>query len=647
MSSTPQLKAQPLPQDGSPPFASYAQLVRMLLPLVGRVCFYDASGAALWISDGLEEPELRMNIELLLARFKSDDEEDRGDCKEGGAEQPTYVFAIRDPSSVLIGALAIIFRDLPANTTYRRIETVERLLAPVLDILAHAWHVQTKPVVPTLTSAHLAHDLPQLADPIDLDVDAPLPAVLRRTLALATHRLQCAFGAYVVTSRAFTLSHRASPDESDLTMNAAIDAVCAPMLKLMQLRNEALLVNNTAPNRPRVVPYKFVVLPLRPTSNRLAAMLMLFRSKQDRDFTTADVAEITQILARVPQSALAALDPPDRSRSAASAGAQERPQPPAAPATAAPRIAQRPPPRPAPKVAVAPVVEPRANVPTLTSPAKVVVPPASSPARSATAPAGIPLFVTPDAAPTMEERIRTALRDDAFDLVAQRISPLRDERRPARYEVFVRMQEANRLRPPSSFFEAAEAGALMPELDRWVIRRLLTKLRENAAHVRAGRLEFCINIAAQSLTEDRFSEFVVAEVCRSSIPAGLLVFEVSECDALEHQYAFECLGARLRDVGCRIALDNCRAGLTTFGPLHKWPVSCVKIDGSLIRNVASSSRSESVVRAVTQLASNMGIETVAERVEDAALCGKLADIGMDYAQGFHFGQPAPLAQLFR
>jgi EAL domain-containing protein (putative c-di-GMP-specific phosphodiesterase class I) len=187
----------------------------------------------------------------------------------------------------------------------------------------------------------------------------------------------------------------------------------------------------------------------------------------------------------------------------------------------------------------------------------------------------------------------------------------------------------------------------MPEVDRWVIRRLLTKLRENAARVRAGQLEFCINVAAQSLTEDRFSEFVVAEVCRSSIPAGLLVFEVSECDALEHQYAFECLGARLRDVGCRIALDNCRAGLTTFGPLHKWPVSCVKIDGSLIRNMASSSRSESVVRAVTQLASNMGIETVAERVEDASLCGKLADIGMDYAQGFHFGQPAPLAQLFR
>lgn len=247
----------------------------------------------------------------------------------------------------------------------------------------------------------------------------------------------------------------------------------------------------------------------------------------------------------------------------------------------------------------------------------------------------------------MDERIRTALREGSFDLYAQKISPLRDSQRPARFEVLVRMQDANLLRPPASFFEAAEAGTLMPELDRWVIHELLTTLRRNAALVRSGRWEFCINLAAQSLVADRFSDFIVAEVCKSSIPAGLLVFEVSECDALEHQYALEFLGARLRDVGCRIALDNCRAGLTTFGPLHKWPVSCVKIDGSLIRNVATSARSESVVRAVTQLASSMGIETVAERVESPDLCDKLKDIGIDYAQGFHFGQPQPLAGLFR
>jgi EAL domain-containing protein (putative c-di-GMP-specific phosphodiesterase class I) len=609
MSSVPQLRAQPLPENGDLPFASYAQIVRMLLPLTGKVCFYDADGHALWISDGLEESGLRMHMEAVLARFRSGEAPDPADCSDSNEGQPTYVFAIRSRDQALTGALAVIFRDLPANTTSRRSETVERLLAPVLEILAHAWR-EPAITIPTLQTSEVAQDVSKMLDPSESP--APLPALLRRTLALATHRLQCAFGTVVVTHRPFTLSHRASPDESDLTMNAAIEAVRTPMLKLMQMRDEALLINSTARGSEHVVPFKFMVLPLRSVSNRLAAMLMLFRTKQDRDFTSADVHELTQILTRIPANALTQLDP-------------EAPV-----ETQVARLHEQP--------VVTSTAADRA-------PIKVVVPPPTPPRAAATA--GVPLLITPDAAPPMEERIRTALRADSFELVAQRISPLRDARRPARFEVFVRMQEAQRLRPPSSFFEAAEANALMPELDRWVIRRLLTTLRENAAIVRSGRWEFCINIAAQSLIADRFSDFVVAEVCKSSIPAGLLVFEISECDALEHQYALEFLGARLRDVGCRIALDNCRAGLTTFGPLHKWPVSCVKIDGSLIRNVNTSTRSESVVRAVTQLAASMGIETVAERVESASLCDKLIDIGIDYAQGFHFGQPEPLAGVFR
>jgi EAL domain-containing protein (putative c-di-GMP-specific phosphodiesterase class I) len=622
MSSQPQLQAQLPPTNGLVPFASYAQLVRMLLPLTGKVCFYDSSGVALWISDGLEEPELRMHVELLMARFNRDEGDAGADCAATDHDQPTYVFPIRDQQSTLTGALAIVFRDLPSNASYRRLDTVERLLSPILEVLAHAWRVESQTAAPTLDVPRITDDVPHVIDPID--GPAPLPALLRRTIGLATHRLQCAFGAFVVTNRPFTLSHRASPDESDLTMNAAIDAVRGPMLRLMQLRTEPLLVNGTAPGRERVVPYKFLVLPIRPSSNRLAALVMLFRHKQERDFTNADVSEVMQILARVPSSTLAQLDPvaatPQEIAAPRATAQQSEPQQTLPAATAQQRISE-------------------------SEPIKVVVPPAPPPRAWVNAP--VPLLITPDAAPTMEDRIRDALREGSFDLVAQRISPLRDERRPARFEVFVRMQEANRMRPPSSFFEAAEAVTLMPEVDRWVIRKLLATLRENAAIVRSGGWEFCINIAAQSLIADRFSDFIVAEVCKSSIPAGLLVFEISECDALEHQYALEFLGARLRDVGCRIALDNCRAGLATFGPLHKWPVSCVKIDGSLIRAVGTSTRSESIVRAVTQLAASMGIETVAERVEDANLCDKLADIGMDYAQGFHFGQPQPLADLFR
>ena len=108
----------------------------------------------------------------------------------------------------------------------------------------------------------------------------------------------------------------------------------------------------------------------------------------------------------------------------------------------------------------------------------------------------------------------------------------------------------------------------------------------------------------------------------------------------------EVLSARLRDVGCRIALDNCRSGLGTLDPLNKWPVSRVKIDGSLIRNISSNSRSESQVRAVAQIAADRGIETVAEGVESQAIQDRLLELGIDYAQGFHLGRPEPLQRLF-
>jgi EAL domain-containing protein (putative c-di-GMP-specific phosphodiesterase class I) len=616
MSSKSQLPSQTQPRELGVPYASFAQLVRMLLPLTAKVSFYDPKGEVLWISDGLEEPELRMHVEVVLKRHARGETSAAQDEDTTDSSQPTYVFPICGRSGTLVGAIAIVFRDLPANASYRRIDTVQRLLAPLLDILAHAWQQ------PTPVEAPRAAPQPEQSEPLPfddfsdvLDGAQPAPAVLRKALSLATHRLQCAFGAFVVAAKPFTLTHRASPDESDLTMNAAIEAVREPMLRLMQVRRDPVVING-ASTREQPAPNKLLVMPIRPNSGRLAAMLMLFRHRQDRDFTTADLEQLKALVAQLPETVLAGLLSP-----------APAPQPaPIAPTQPTPRAA-------------APAANPaRPSAP----PLSIVVP---NPPRMASRCA--PLIVTPDAAATMDERIRAALRDDKFDLYAQRISPLRDESRPARFEVFVRMLDSDRVRAPASFFEAAEANRLMPQLDRWVIRQLLSTLRTHAARVRSGRWEFCINLAAQSLVADRFSEFVVAEVCKSAIPAGLLVFEISEAVAFEHQDAVERLSARLRDVGCRIALDNCRPGLATLGSLHKWPVSCVKIDGSVINKMEQHPRSESVVRAVTELAASMGIETVAERVESAAVCNKLADIGMDYAQGFHFGQPRPLATVFQ
>jgi EAL domain-containing protein (putative c-di-GMP-specific phosphodiesterase class I) len=597
------------------PFASYAQLIRMLVPPAERISFYDAMAQSLWINDGVEEPDFRMHVELVLGRARQSASPPPAADAAHPADDTAFVFAIRNTHNAVVGAIGITCRNLPSGARFRSADAVERMLAPVIVILGHAWPATAK-VVPLPTGAMREAGTRQaVVAATQLLPSMPVPAMLRKTLTLATELIDCAFGAVVLPERPFTLSHCVSADESDLSINAAIDNIREHVLRWMKARNEPLVVNGTG-GRTQQLPYKLLVVPVRDPAQRVVALLMLFRSKRARDFASVDTDELAQLAARVPTAALSAMLVPEVPVIASVAKLPPQPQVtapaarpaakaiarPATPATAAPRIS---------------VNEP-----------KLVIPTAATPPQ------------------TMDDRIRTALRLGTFDLYAQKITAMRETTQSPRFEVLLRMRDAGKLHGPPTFFAAAESSRLLPELDCWVIGELLKTLRKRAVTVRASCLEFSINVAGQSLAMPQFGEFIVAEVCRTAIPAGLLVFEISERTALEHEDDMENLSARLRDVGCRVALDNCRSGLGTLDPLNKWPVSRVKIDGSLIRSLGSSVRAESQVRAVAQLAADRGIETVAECVESQRVQDKLLEMGIDFAQGFHLAKPQPLQTLF-
>ncbi len=620
MSSVPQQK-EAESAAGAMPFASYGQVLRMLMPAIHRVGFYDARGRTLWVSDGVEEPEFRMHLDLVLARFALNRQEEGTDAY-GATEQaePIYIFAIRDSKQALLGAVGLLCRELPSTAAYRRFEHVERLLAPFLEIIRHAWRARAESRVDSVRDTKVTTLAPQPAKP---DPNTPLPAVLRRTLALATRSLNCAFGAVIAAERPFTLNHRVSPEESDLAINAAIDNVRAAVLKYMRVRNEPLLSNAAGSGRNHQLPYKVLALPLRAGPSRLAATLIVFRDRSAPDFGSADLASLAQITTQISATMLVELLAENAPSSRPAASQAESSEP----ANQTIAIAE--------SVAVQPRIAP------------ALVP--ANKQRTSAVPAATPKIVTlpPRESLSMDERIRIALREGGFSLYAQRIAPLRDADRAERFEVLLRMNDGEGSYGPPQFLAAAEASELMPDLDHWVVRELMTTLRKRAATLRTTCWEFSVNIAAQTLLTDRFSEYVVEELRRSSIPAGLLVFEIAESDAIEHQYSLSILAKRLHNVGCRIALDNCRAGMRTFDSVRKWPITCLKIDGSLIRNVVSNCRYESQVRAVAKMANDMGIETVAECVETESICDKLLGMEIDYAQGFHLGRPQPLSQLFK
>lgn len=607
---------------GAMPFASYAQVLRMLMPAASRIGFYDAQGKTLWVSDGVEEPEFRMHLDVVLGRFATSrpDQELR---PYGATEhsQPIFVFPVSDAAQ-LIGAVGLVCRELPATAAYRRLEHVERLLAPFMQILTHAWRATRKHAP---TRAERTEAIPPLTLAPAADASAPLPAMLRRNLVLATRALGCSFGALFAAERPFTLHHRVTPDESDVAVTAAIDSVRNSVLKHVRARLEPVFANQLASSTSGRLPYKLLALPLLAEPQTVAAVLVLFRDMNAADFDQKDLAAIAQIGAQIPASALKELLAPPAQRAPVEELRTATGQSDGTPHT--------------PRTANAPFRPPREQPPALGLAAQSQPAPAMQPSK-------VVRFAGMRSDMPMSERVRLALANGAFDLYAQRIAPLKDTQRAERFEVLVRLNDGHSLYTPQAFFAAAEAHELLPELDQWVIRELMTTLKQKASTLRTKCWEFAVNVAAQTLLTDEFTEYVIDELKHSAIPPGLLVFEVAERDAIEHQYSLSILANRLHGVGCRIALDNCRAGLRTFDTLQKWPVSCFKIDGSLVRHIVNDWRYESQVRAMAQMAADMGLETVAECVETERIRDSLLSMRIDYAQGYHFGRPEPLAALF-
>jgi EAL domain-containing protein (putative c-di-GMP-specific phosphodiesterase class I) len=99
--------------------------------------------------------------------------------------------------------------------------------------------------------------------------------------------------------------------------------------------------------------------------------------------------------------------------------------------------------------------------------------------------------------------------------------------------------------------------------------------------------------------------------------------------------------ATLRALGCRFSLDDFGAGFSSFSYLKHLPVDLIKIDGSFIRHLERSREDQVFVRAIVQVARDLGIETVAEFVERQETLDLLTDIGVDYVQGYHVGAPGP------
>ena len=244
-------------------------------------------------------------------------------------------------------------------------------------------------------------------------------------------------------------------------------------------------------------------------------------------------------------------------------------------------------------------------------------------------------------------QLREAIDAGRLHLDAQLILPLAaaESARP-HYELLLRMtDEAGRTMGPDSFLSAATRYQLMPVIDRWVVSHVIEALRPRAGVLEGKALGFTINFSGQSLNDETFADFLIEQVAGSGLDPELFCFELTENATVANLTRAEALMRRLRRLGCGVALDDFGTGLSSLSCLRQLPVTMLKIDGSFVREVLTDARAESMVRAIAQLARGMSIITVAEYIETDAIGTRIAELGVDYGQGFAIGRPIPLSEL--
>jgi diguanylate cyclase (GGDEF)-like protein/PAS domain S-box-containing protein len=245
-------------------------------------------------------------------------------------------------------------------------------------------------------------------------------------------------------------------------------------------------------------------------------------------------------------------------------------------------------------------------------------------------------------------KLTEAIEYDRLVLYFQDIVPvIPDKDTGHHFEVLVRMlDDSGDIIAPDMFLPAAERYNLITSLDRWVVRHSFAWYASRFVIAGIPALDtISINLSGASVTDAGFLEYIKDEMESSSVPPGVICFEITETAAIENIEAATEFIHQLKRLGCRFALDDFGSGLSSFAYLKELPVDYLKIDGSFVKDMATDAVDCAMVNAIYQLASVLGIKTIAEFVENDIILKKLADIGVDYAQGYGISKPLPLRDL--
>ncbi len=236
-------------------------------------------------------------------------------------------------------------------------------------------------------------------------------------------------------------------------------------------------------------------------------------------------------------------------------------------------------------------------------------------------------------------RVERALTNDRLTLVYQPIVATSDGA-VHHYEALMRIRgDEDELLLPSQFIDAAETCGLVSQIDFRAVElacQELARWRRQNLDITLG-----INLSAQTLDAPGFVPLVTEQLLRHNLRPAQLNFEITERSAVANMESAQRLMQDMQRLGCTFALDDFGIGFSSWLYLKQLPLNFLKLDGSLIRQLANSREDQVFVKAMNEMTHALGLRTIAEAVEDEISLALLRAFGIDFAQGFFVGKPGP------
>jgi EAL domain-containing protein (putative c-di-GMP-specific phosphodiesterase class I) len=205
----------------------------------------------------------------------------------------------------------------------------------------------------------------------------------------------------------------------------------------------------------------------------------------------------------------------------------------------------------------------------------------------------------------------------------------------AAHELLLRMRSTDgSIVGPAALLAAAERHGTVTAIDEWVF--------EQAAQIAATGRPVSVNVSAQTVVRSSFVEVAERALERNGTPPALITIEITETAVISDIVGATRFANRLEALGCRFALDDFGTGYAALTYLKHIPLSYLKIDVDFVRDLLQNHRSRAVVSGVVALAAGFDLKTIAEGVENEATLSLLLELGVDLAQGYFIGRPAPL-----